>query len=46
MSVSTIVSAHIVGLQAEKVTVEVSKLNPPIGGDVEEVTIILEQFKN
>lgn len=26
-----------------KVTVEVSKLNPPIGGDVEEVTIILTE---
>ena len=26
----------------EKVTVEVSKLNPPIGGDVEEVTIIID----
>jgi dihydroneopterin aldolase len=26
----------------QKVTVEVSKLNPPIGGDVEEVTIIID----
>jgi len=26
-----------------KVTVEVSKLNPPIGGDVQEVTIILTE---
>ena len=30
----------------KKITVEVSKLNPPIGGDVQEVTIILEQFRN
>ncbi|MDI9309198.1 MAG: dihydroneopterin aldolase [Limnohabitans sp.] len=30
----------------KKITVEVSKLNPPIGGDVEEVTIILEQFRS
>ena len=26
-----------------KVTVEVSKLNPPIGGDVEGVTVIIEE---
>lgn len=37
----TLKELHLV----EKVTVEVSKLNPPIGGDVEEVTIILEQFR-
>ena len=29
----------------QKVTVEVSKLNPPIGGDVEEVTIIMEEIR-
>lgn len=27
----------------KEITVEVSKLNPPIGGDVEEVTIILHE---
>jgi dihydroneopterin aldolase len=27
----------------KEITVEVSKLNPPIGGDVEEVTIILQE---
>lgn len=30
----------------KKITVEVSKLNPPIGGDVQEVTIILEQIRS
>ncbi|MEL1242355.1 dihydroneopterin aldolase [Flavobacterium flavipallidum] len=29
-----------------KTTVEVSKINPPIGGDVESVTIILEENRN
>jgi 7,8-dihydroneopterin aldolase/epimerase/oxygenase len=29
----------------EKTIVEVSKLNPPIGGDVESVTIILEEYR-
>lgn len=29
-----------------KVRVEISKLNPPIGGDVEAVTIILDEFRN
>ncbi|GGA68457.1 7,8-dihydroneopterin aldolase [Flavobacterium palustre] len=29
-----------------KTTVEVSKINPPIGGDVESVTIILEESRN
>ncbi|WP_026714701.1 dihydroneopterin aldolase [Flavobacterium daejeonense] len=29
-----------------KSTVEVSKINPPIGGDVESVTIILEENRN
>jgi len=28
-----------------KTTVEVSKINPPIGGDVEQVTVILEQTR-
>jgi 7,8-dihydroneopterin aldolase/epimerase/oxygenase len=28
------------------ITVAVSKLNPPIGGDVEAVTIVMEEFKN
>lgn len=29
-----------------KTIVEVSKINPPIGGDVESVTIILEESRN
>lgn len=29
--------------KVEKVTVAVSKLNPPIGGDVQEVTIVLTE---
>ncbi|MEO8254034.1 MAG: dihydroneopterin aldolase [Flavobacterium sp.] len=29
-----------------KTVVEVSKINPPIGGDVESVTIILEETRN
>jgi dihydroneopterin aldolase len=31
--------------QVSRATVEVSKLNPPIGGDVEEVTIQMEEFR-
>lgn len=30
----------------EYIKVAVSKLNPPIGGDVEEVTIEIEEFRN
>ena len=30
----------------QQTTVEVSKLNPPIGGDVESVTIILQESRN
>ncbi|HJS00171.1 MAG TPA: dihydroneopterin aldolase [Flavobacterium sp.] len=29
-----------------KTIVEVSKINPPIGGDVESVTLILEEIRN
>ena len=29
-----------------RITLEVSKLNPPIGGDVEAVTIELEEYRN
>ncbi len=29
----------------EKTLVEVSKINPPIGGDVERVTVVLEQTR-
>lgn len=32
-------------LPVSKVLVEVSKLNPPIGGDVEAVTIVLEKSR-
>ena len=28
-----------------RILVEVSKINPPIGGDVEEVTVIMEEFR-
>lgn len=28
-----------------KITVEVSKINPPIGGDVQEVTIVMKEKK-
>jgi 7,8-dihydroneopterin aldolase/epimerase/oxygenase len=31
--------------QVSRANVEVSKLNPPIGGDVEEVTIQMEEFR-
>ena len=31
--------------QVDKTIVEVSKINPPIGGDVEQVTVILEQSR-
>ena len=29
-----------------RIKLEVSKLNPPIGGDVEAVTIEMEEFRN
>ena len=29
-----------------RITLAVSKLNPPIGGDVEAVTIIMEEYRN
>jgi len=29
-----------------RITLGVSKLNPPIGGDVEAVTIVLEEYRN
>ncbi len=29
-----------------RITVGVSKINPPIGGDVEAVTIVLEEYRN
>lgn len=39
-----IVDRTLIELEMVKeITVEVSKLNPPIGGDVEEVTIILHE---
>lgn len=28
-----------------RILVEVSKINPPIGGDVEQVTIVMEEFR-
>lgn len=31
--------------QVSRANVEVSKLNPPIGGDVQEVTIQMEEFR-
>ena len=31
--------------QVTKTVVEVSKINPPIGGDVERVTVVLEQIR-
>ena len=31
--------------QVSRANVEVSKINPPIGGDVEEVTIQIEEFR-
>jgi len=31
--------------QVSRANVEVSKINPPIGGDVEEVTIQMEEFR-
>ncbi|SHI87059.1 dihydroneopterin aldolase [Flavobacterium haoranii] len=32
--------------QVSRIKVAVSKLNPPIGGDVESVTIEMEEFRN
>lgn len=29
-----------------RITLAVSKLNPPIGGDVEAVTIVMEEYRN
>ena len=29
-----------------RIILEVSKLNPPIGGDVEAVTIVMEEYRN
>ncbi|POS03010.1 dihydroneopterin aldolase [Flavobacterium croceum] len=29
-----------------RIVLEVSKLNPPIGGDVEAVTIVMEEYRN
>lgn len=32
--------------EVSRIMVAVSKLNPPIGGDVEAVTVILEEYRN
>lgn len=32
--------------EVSRITIGVSKLNPPIGGDVESVTIVLEEYRN
>jgi dihydroneopterin aldolase len=32
--------------QVSRIKIAVSKLNPPIGGDVESVTIEMEEFRN
>jgi dihydroneopterin aldolase len=37
---------HVGHRTISRITLEVSKLNPPIGGDVEAVTIELEEYRN
>ena len=32
--------------EVSRITLSVSKLNPPIGGDVEAVTIVMEEYRN
>ena len=31
--------------QVSRIVLEVSKINPPIGGDVEQVTIVMEEYR-
>jgi dihydroneopterin aldolase len=40
-----IITVYLVKFQVSRILLAVSKLNPPIGGDVEAVTVELEEYR-